>query len=123
MSRQLAAFLTVLSLIGLISAFPLLINYWILIIIKAIPSAFTLGMSTVLLYKAFRYPRGSAFTLLGLAQIFLFGWILWKIYLSGYIYIAIPILIACIFLAPQSARKTWKWIGVDRYYKNNINEK
>ncbi len=122
MKRQAASILTVLALSLLLLKFPVLVEHWIIVIAKAIPSAFTLGMSTVLIYKGLRYPRGSIFTLLGLLQILFVGWIIWLTIQSQIAWLSVPILIGAIVMAPQSAKATWKWLKVDKYYQKNSQE-
>ena len=81
MSRQLAAGLTVIFLLALLASNPSLsgipiygdtslLEFWVKNIALAMPPAFTLGMCTVLLYKGFRYPRGTFFTILAKKQRF-----------------------------------------------------
>ncbi len=118
MSALLSAALTVLALIALLAGFPILIDYWIVVIAKAIPSAFTLGVTTVLLYKAFRYPRGTLFTILGIAQLLIIAWLI-KLVISANIYwLLIPIILASLVVGPKSAKWFWKILDVDRYYKS-----
>ena len=121
MRREVAGVLTVGSLVALLASFPLLIQFWVVTIAKAIPSAFTLGMATVILYKGFRYPRGTAFTAVGLIQISLIGWIIFSVHQEGLTWLAVPICIAAIVVAPQSARRTWKLLRVDKYYQKDKN--
>tara|TARA_B100000959_G_scaffold11861_1_gene11822 strand:- start:1565 stop:2011 length:447 start_codon:yes stop_codon:yes gene_type:complete len=130
MSRQVAAVLTVISLIALLvanpelSSVPLygdtsLLQFWVANIAKAMPPAFTLGLCTVLLYKAWRYPRGTAFTVIGLLQLVFVGWLIWLTSQagSGFIWLSLPILFAAAFVGPKSAKATWKLLDVDRYYR------
>ncbi len=118
MGAKAASIFTVIALLCLMAVFPALRELWIVVIVKALPSFFTLGLSTVILYKAFRYPRGTAFTLLGLVQIGFMGWLLWLAIQASYIWLLIPILIAAILVGPRSAKATWKWLDVDRYYRH-----
>ena len=118
MSANLAAVLTAISLIALMAGFPVLIDHWVVTIAKTLPSFFTLGTATVLLYKAFRYPRGTIFTFIGLAQIGVTGWLVWEMIQRGLAWVSLPILVAAIVFGPKSAKASWKWLDVDRYYKN-----
>ena len=117
MRAKAAAIFTVIALLCLIAVFPALRELWIIVIVKALPSFFSLGLSTVILYKAFRYPRGTAFTLLGLAQLAFTGWLAWIAIQAGSTWLLIPILIAAIIVGPKSGKACWKWLDVDRYYK------
>lgn len=128
MSRQLAAGLTVIFLLGLLVADPSLsgipiygdtslTKFWLENIARAMPPAFTLGMCTVLLYKGFRYPRGTVFTILGLLQLVFVGWLIWLTFQAGVEWVSLPILLVAAFVGPKSAKATWKWLGVDRYYR------
>ena len=133
MSRLVAGVFTVISLLALLAADPQfsvfhpygatsLFEFWVLNIAKAIPPAFTLGMCTVLLYKGFRYPRGTAFTVFGLIQLSFVGWLVWWMIHENYAWVSLPILLAAAFVGPKSAKATWKWLDVDRYYKSKIKE-
>ncbi len=116
MNRRLALFITVIGLSSSLLLFPILINHWVITIAKAIPSAFTLGITTVLLYKALRYPRGSLFTLIGLTLLLSVGYLVFlSITNSNYWGIA-AILIASILAGPRTSRYLWKVLGVDQYY-------
>ncbi|CAI8222027.1 MAG: Uncharacterised protein [Prochlorococcus marinus str. MIT 9313] len=128
MSRQLAAGLTVIFLLALLASNPSLsgipiygdtslLEFWVKNIALAMPPAFTLGMCTVLLYKGFRYPRGTVFTILGLLQLVFVGWLIWLTFQAGVVWVSLPILLLAAFMGPKSARATWKWLGVDRYYR------
>ncbi len=128
MSRQLAAGLTVIFLLTLLVANPQfsvfrpygatdLIEFWVVNIAKAMPPAFTLGMCTVLIYKGFRYPRGTVFTILGLLQLVFVGWLIWLTFQARIVWVSLPILLLAAFVGPKSAKATWKWLGVDRYYR------
>ena len=116
MGPRTTTFFTVISLIFLQIFFPLLLQHWLFTIAEALPSFFTLGITTFLLYKSYRYPRGTIFSILGLSQIAFTSWVVFYFWKSGLILIAIPILLAAIFFAPRSAKLTWNWLGVDRYY-------
>ena len=121
MSSKFAVFLTVIALICLQAFFPILIDHWVVTIAKALPSFFTLGVSTVLLYKAFRYPRGTLFTVFGCIQIALVAWLIWFLFKVDWAWISLPLLLAAIVFGPKSARASWKWFGVDKYYQHNSN--
>ncbi len=118
MNPKFAIGLTIISLVLLLVNFPLLVEFWIVVIGKAIPSAFTLGLSTVLLYKAFRYPRGTLFTLVGLLQLVGITWIAILAFKAKLFWLLFVIAIATIIISPKSAKATWKFFDVDRYYKN-----
>ena len=119
MSTKLTLILTVTSLLALVLAFPILLDHWAITIGKTIPSFFTLGISTVLLYKAFRYPRGTIFTFIGLAQLVLTGWIVLRLIHVGLAWASIPILIAAMVFGPRSAKALWKCLDVDIYYRQD----
>ena len=119
MSTKLTLFLTVASLLALVLGFPILLDHWVITIAKTIPSFFTLGISTVLLYKAFRYPRGTIFTFIGLAQLVLTGWIVLRLIHVGLSWASIPILIAAMVFGPRSAKALWKYLDVDSYYRKD----
>ncbi len=121
MNRKLSILFTALVLIGLMASFHFLIEHWVVTISKAIPSAFTLGMTTVLVYKSLRYPRGTVFTLFGLLQIGLILWIGLVAIETGLTWILLPLSIAVFVFAPKSAKASWKWFGVDRYYQKKTN--
>ena len=119
MHPRAAIFLTVIFLVCLQVAFPMLLEHWVITIGKALPSFFTLGVSTVLLYKALRYPRGTAFTFFGLVQIAFSSLLVWKFFQLDLAWISLLIILGAIVFGPKSARTTWRWFGVDRYYNNN----
>ncbi len=119
MSTKLTLFFTVASLLALVLAFPILLDHWVITIAKTIPSFFTLGISTVLLYKAFRYPKGTIFTFVGLALLALTGWIVFKVIDVGIAWASVPILIAAIVFGPRFTKALWKWLDVDSYYKKS----
>ena len=117
MGPRVSIFLTVIGLIALQAAFPFLIDHWLITIAKSLPSFFSLGLTTVLLYKAFRYPRGTGFTIVGLLQIALSVWALWMLYINNLTWLAIPLVFAALVFGPRSARATWILFDVDRYYR------
>ncbi len=117
MSRQQSLFSTVIILLIALYFFPILINHWIVTIAKAIPSAFTLGITTVLLYKALRYPRGTTFTFLGLAQLAALSYITYLLVINNTYWVIVPLMLSAIIAAPRFSRFLWNKLGVDKYYQ------
>ena len=118
MGPRASTVLTAISLICLQVFFPVLVSHWVITIAKALPSFFTLGITTFLLYKLFRYPRGAVFTVLGIAQLAFTFWLGFYLWNAGLPILIIPVFLAAIVFGPKSAKATWKFLGVDRYYIN-----
>jgi len=117
MSRQISLVTTAIALVIALFLFQFLIDHWLITIAKAIPSAFTLGITTVLIYKALRYPRGTAFTLLGLLKISAVGYLIYIFVGNNTYWAIIPVLVAAITIGPRSSKFLWRKLDVDRYYR------
>ena len=117
MSRQISLIATVIALVIALFIFPFLIQHWLITIARAIPSAFTLGISTVLIYKALRYPRGTAFTLLGLLKLSTVGYLIYILIGNNTYWAIIPVLVAAITIGPRTSKYLWRKLDVDRYYR------
>ncbi len=119
MPRKAAIVGMIVCLLCLQIGFPILFDHWVITIGKALPSFFTLGLTTVLIYKALRYPRGTAFTFFGLAQITLSIFLAWKLFNLGFAWVSLLIILTAIVFAPKSAKFTWRRFGVDKYYNES----
>lgn len=118
MSSKASAALTAIVLLILVVSVPVLRELWIIVILKALPSFFTLGLTTVILYKAFRYPRGTIFSLLSLLQLLIALWLIWLSFKSGLAWLGITILFTSLIVGQKSSKVLWTKLGVDKYYRS-----